>query len=91
MKILKVLPIAIAPTIMMIYGWILGQHHQSGYDVAGILLFATGGIGLVLAAGFCFLSRKYSWHGLWYVNILYGIIGCGVIFLLVLLFARLHG
>jgi hypothetical protein len=28
---------------------------------------------------------------LWYVNILYGIIGCGVMFLLLLLFARLHG
>jgi hypothetical protein len=91
MKILKVLPLAVAPMIMMTYGWILGQRHQSGYDIAGILLFVTGGIGLALAIGFRILLRKYSWHGLWYVNILYGIIGCGVIFLLLLLFARLHG
>jgi hypothetical protein len=91
MKILKMLPVAVAPTIMMVYGWILGQRHQSGYDVVGILLFATGGIGLALAAGFRFLTRKYSWIGLWYANILYGIMGCGVVFLLLLLFARLHG
>jgi hypothetical protein len=91
MKILKMLPVAVIPTIMMIYGWILGQRHQSGYDIAGILLFANGLIGLALAIGIRFLSRKYSWYGLWYVNILYGIIGCGVVFLLILLFVRLHG
>ena len=75
----------------MVYGWYLGQLHQSGDDVAGILLFVTGAGGLVLAFVIRLLARKFSWHGYWYVNILYGIAGCGVIFSLLVVFARLHG
>ena len=91
MKILKILPIAIAPLILMGYGWYLGQLHQSGYDVAGILLFMTGLVGLVLAFLLHRVTRKFSWHNRWFANILTGVAGCAAVFVLVLLFARLHG
>jgi len=91
MKILNMLPVAVAPLILMTYGWYLGQLHQSGYDIAGILLFISGAAGLVLASGIRLLTRKYAWHAYWYVNILYGIAGCGVVFALLLALARLHG
>ena len=60
MKIIKVLPIGFVPLILMSYSWYLGQLHQSGYNVAGILLFMTGLVGLVLAFIIFLLTRKHS-------------------------------
>jgi hypothetical protein len=91
MKIIKVLPIGFAPLILMSYGWYLGQLHQSGYDVAGIFLFMTGLVGLVLAFIIFLLTRKYSWHEKWYMNTLIGLAGCGIVFALILVYARWHG
>ena len=91
LKILKVLPIGLAPVILMSYGWYLGQLHQSGPDIAGILLFITGVVGLILALILYLLTRKFSWHGKWYWNALLGLAGCGIVFALILVSARLHG
>lgn len=91
MKILKALPIGIAPASLMSYGWYLGQLHKSGYDVAGILLFMTGLFGLVLAIILFLLTRKYGWHNHWFANLLTGLAGCGTVFALVFVVARLHG
>ncbi len=91
MKTLKALPIGIVPLILMGYGWYLGQLHQSGPDLAGILLFITGAAGLALAMIFFLLTRKYSWHTKWYLNALIGLAGCGVVFAMILAYARLHG
>ena len=91
MKIFKTLPIAIVPATLMSYGWYLGQLHQSGPDIAGILLFMTGTIGLVLAIPFYLLTRKYWWHKKWYWNALSGLAACGTVFILIFIYARLHG
>jgi fluoride ion exporter CrcB/FEX len=91
MKIIKALPLAIAPVILMGYGWYLGQLHQSGYDIAGIFLFINGVAGLVLAVLFYLLTRKYPWHEKWYLTILTGLAGCAIVFALILVIARLHG
>jgi hypothetical protein len=90
-KFFNALPIALAPVILMSYGWYLGQLHQSGYDIAGILLFITGAVGLVLASIFFLFTRKYAWHDKWYMNALTGLAGCGVVFTLIFVYARLHG
>jgi hypothetical protein len=91
MKFLKALPIGIVPGFLMSYGWYLGQLHQSGPDIAGILLFITGAAGLVLAILFFWLTRKYSWNEKWYLNALIGLAGSGIVFALMLVYARLHG
>jgi FtsH-binding integral membrane protein len=91
MKIIKILPIGIAPLILMSYGWYLGQLHQSGYDVAGIFLFITGLVGLVLALLFFLVTRKSTLHEKWYINALIGLAGCGIVFTLILIYARSHG
>ena len=90
-KIVKLLPIGIVPVILMSYGWYLGQLHQSGYDIAGIFLFMTGLVGLLLAVIFYLLTRKYEWHGKWCLNALLGLAGCGIVFALILIYTRLHG
>ena len=66
MKLIKALSLGIAPLILMSYGWYLGQLHQSGFDVAGILLIITGVVGMVLALSIHYFTRKYPWHGKWY-------------------------
>jgi hypothetical protein len=91
MKLLKALSIGSVPAILMGYGWYLGQLHQSGPDIAGILLFITGAVGLGLAITFFLLTRKFAWHGEWYVNALTGLAGCGIVFALILAYARWHG
>jgi hypothetical protein len=91
MKILQALPLGIAPVLLMSYGWWLGQLHQSGPDIAGILLFITGVTGLVLAILFFILTRNYSWHKKWHLNALSGLAGCGIVFALILVYVRLHG
>jgi hypothetical protein len=84
-------PIGIAPLALMIYGWYLGQLHQSGPDIAGILLFITGAVGLALGIAIFLLTRKSSWHEKWYLNVMIGLAGCGVVFILILVYSRLHG
>jgi Na+/H+-translocating membrane pyrophosphatase len=91
MKIKNIFLTSIASLILMAYGWYLGQLHQSGYDVAGIFLFFTGVTGFVLALLIRYFTQRYSWHNIWYVNILTGVISCSAVFVLVLVFARLHG
>ena len=91
MKIIKALPLAIVPVILMAYGWYLGQLHQSGYDIAGIFLFINGVAGLVLATLFYLLTRKYPWHEKWYLTVLTGMAGCAIVFAVILVIARLHG
>ncbi len=91
MKFANALPMGIAPLILMGYGWYLGQLHKSGYDVAGILLFTTGAVGLALALIFYFATRKHPWHDKWYINALIGLAGCAIIFVLIFVFSRVHG
>jgi hypothetical protein len=91
MKILKALPLGIVPVILMGYGWYLGQLHKSGYDIAGIFLFITGVVGLILALLFYLFTRKYPWHEKWYLTALTGLVGCGIVFVVVLVIVRLHG
>ncbi len=91
MKILKLLPIGLAPLILMSYGGYLGQLQQSGYDIAGIFLFMSGLVGLVLGLMLALLTRKYAWYKKWYLNVLFGAAGCGIVLALLLLSARLHG
>ena len=91
MKIKNIFLTSITSLILMVYGWYLGQLHQSGYDVAGIFLFFTGVTGLVLAFIIRYFTQKYAWHNRWYADILTGVISCSIVFVLVLLFARLHG
>jgi hypothetical protein len=91
MKIIRMLLIGIAPMILMVYGWYLGQLHQSGYDIAGIFLFMTGLVGLALAMLLFFFTRKFAWHDKWFIPLLTGIAGCGIVFSLLLVYARLHG
>jgi hypothetical protein len=91
MKFQNRLSIGIAPLILMSYGWYLGQLHQSGVDIAGIFLFITGLVGLVIAFILHLLTRNYSWHGKWTANAFLGVAGCGIVFALILVYARLHG
>ena len=91
MKIKDIFQISIASLILMAYGWYLGQLHQSGYDVAGILLFITGAAGLVVALLIRYFTRKYSWHDKWIAKIMTGVMSCGIIFVLIILLVRLHG
>jgi len=91
MKIKGIFLTSITSLILMAYGWYLGQLHQSGYDVAGIFLFFTGVTGLVLALIIRNFTQKYTWHDRWYADVLTGVISCGIVFVLVLVFARLHG
>ena len=91
MKIKDIFLTSIPSVILMAYGWYLGQLHMSGYDVAGIFLFFTGVIGLVLAFTILYFTRKYPWYNRWYVNLLTGVLSCGIIFGVVLIVARLHG
>jgi hypothetical protein len=91
MKILRALPIGIAPVILMGYGWYLGQLHQSGPDIVGILLFFTGAVGLALGIFFAWLIRKFPWHEKWYVYSLSGLAGCGIVFAMILAYVRWHG
>jgi hypothetical protein len=91
MKIIKAIPIGIVPFILMSYGWYLGQLHQSGPDIAGILLFLTGAVGLGLAILLFVLTRKLPWHEKWFTSPLTGLTGCVIVFLLILVYARLHG
>ena len=59
--------------------------------MAGIFLFMTGLVGMVLAFILYLLTRKYSWHENWVANTLLGLAGCGAIFVLILVYAKWHG
>ncbi len=83
MKIKDLLQISVASLILMAYGWYLGGLHQSGPDIAGILLFITGAAGLILTFIIHHFTRKYSWHNRWFMNILTGVISYVIILVVV--------
>jgi len=91
LKIKPIFQLSTAPWILMAYGWYLGQRHQSGYDVAGILLFANGVFGVVFAFIIHQATKKFTWHNRWYTNILTGVASCGIVFVLIFLYAQIHG
>ena len=90
-KLIDLFLVGLASLGFMVYGWYLGQLHQSGYDVVGIFLFITGLTGLILAFLVRYFTRQYPWYNTWYSNLLTGMLSCAIIFALVLLLARLHG
>ena len=87
---MDIVQLAIVPIILMAYGWYLGQLHQSGYDIAGILLFFTGLIGLAIAYGIYVITKKKIWHGKWYINMLTGVIGCAIVFVAIVTYAMIY-
>ena len=91
MKLKEIFQIGIASLILMSYGWYQGQLHQSGPDIAGIALFVTGAAGLVLSLFIHWLTKRFAWHNQWWMNILTGVISCAIVFILIWVFARLHG
>lgn len=90
-KLIDLFLVGLTSLVLMTYGWYLGQLHRSGYDVAGIFLFTTGLVGLMLAFLVRSLTREYTWYNTWYANLLTGTLSCAIIFALILLLARLHG
>ncbi len=89
-KVLNVILVCLAPLVMMAYGWYLGQLHQSGYDLAGILLFLTGLAALILALPVYHFTRRFGWHDRWYASLLTGVTACLFTFTATVLIARLH-
>jgi hypothetical protein len=59
--------------------------------VAGILLFITGATGFLLVFVIRHFTQRYLWHNTWVAALLTGGISCGIVFILILMFARLHG
>lgn len=88
--ILEIFEISIASLVLMAYGFYLGQFHQSFSDIAGILMFFTGIAGLVIALITHFFVKKYEWYNHWYVRILNGVVGCGLVFFGLVVYARIQ-
>lgn len=86
-KLKDILLVAIAPLILMIYGWYLGSLGQSMVDLAGIIMFVTGVIGLVLGVIAYFLIRPTKW----YYDVLLGIGGVVLVFIGFVIYARIGG
>ncbi len=91
MNIKKLLLLGIFPILLMAYGWYLGQLHQSMQDLAGILLFITGAAGWLFSLLLRFSIRCLKWFDTWWVNILTGLAGSTLVFMLILIYARING
>jgi len=91
MNIKKLLLLGVFPMLLMAYGWYLGQLHQSMQDLAGILLFMTGAVGWLFSLLIRFSIRRLKIHDSWWVNMLTGLIGCILVFVVILVYARIHG
>jgi hypothetical protein len=75
----------------MAYGWYLGQLPQSMVDLAGILLFITGAGGWLLSLLLRFSIRKAKWFDSWWANLFTGLAGCALVFVIILIYARING
>ena len=91
MKLKNFLLIGLLPIASMAYGWYLGQLHQSMLDLAGILMFITGAAGLVLALGLRFLLKEKPWRDHWWANVLTGLAGVILVFVILWVYAQLRG
>jgi hypothetical protein len=91
MNIKKFFLLGLFPILLMVYGWYLGQLHQSMVDLAGILMFITGAAGWLASLLLRFSIRRVKWVDTWWANILTGLAGCALIFVLILIYARING
>lgn len=83
--------LGVFPLFLMIYGWYLGQLHQSMVDLAGILLFITGAAGWLVSILLRFSIRKTKWFDTWWANLLTGLAGSALVFVVILIYARING
>ncbi len=79
--------VAIAPVILMVYGFYLGSLGQSMVDLAGIIMLVIGVIALVFSVIAYFLIRPKKW----YYDVLLGISGVVLVFIGVVIYARING
>ena len=86
-RITDILLLSIAPLILMAYGWYLGQLHQSMVDLAGIIMFFTGAIGLIIGIVAYFVLKPKKW----YWDVLLGIGGVVIVFIGIVIYARING
>lgn len=91
MKLTEAIQLSIIPLVFMGYGWYLGQLHQSGPDIAGILMFIVGTLAIALSFITRLFLKKYKWYNKWFARVLLGAASCGVLFGLLVLYARIHG
>jgi hypothetical protein len=89
--ILILLQLAFFPVLLMGYGFYLGQLHQSMQDLAGILMFIIGIVSLIFALILHWLSYWTKWFDKWYSNVLIGVISSGIVFGMIVIYARMHG
>jgi hypothetical protein len=91
MNVKKLFLLGILPILLMTYGWYLGQQHQSMMDLAGILMFITGAGGWLLSLLLRFSIRRVKWFDTWWANLLTGLAGSALVFVLILIYARIFG
>jgi hypothetical protein len=91
MNIKKLFLLGVFPILLMVYGWYLGQQHQSMMDLAGILMFITGAGGWLISLLLRFSIRRIKWFDTWWSNLLTGLAGCAMVFLVILIYARING
>ena len=91
MKALDYVEISAASIALMIYGSYLVLLGESMQDLAGIIMLMTGVIGLIISFIIHFFTKKYSWAKTWYSNILKGILGVLIVFIGLIIYARISG
>jgi hypothetical protein len=90
-RALKFIQLALFPVSLMVYGFYLGQLHQSMQDLAGILMFIVGVLALAVSLVIHWISHKASWYDKWYANMITGALSCAIVFAMIAIYARMHG
>ncbi|MBI2357029.1 hypothetical protein HYV12_03210 [Candidatus Dojkabacteria bacterium] len=64
---------------------------ENFYDLVAIIWGTIGVVGSILSIVIYNLTRKYNKEDKWYINVLIGLGGCILAFLLLMVYSRING
>ncbi len=77
------------PLLLLIYSFVMDKNAQNFQDIVAVIYGMLGVGGAVMSLIIYLLLKKYRKEDKWYINILIGVLGILVAFILVIIYSRL--
>ena len=87
---MKYLSLLFLPILTLFYALTMDKNAQGFQDIVAILMSFVGIVGGIFALLLDYLTKKKSWNGKWYVNMLFSAMGCVISFVILIIYSRMY-
>lgn len=87
---MKYLQLVLVPLLLFIYSFVMDKSAQNFQDLVAVIYGMLGVAGSIISLVLYFLLKKYIKEDKWYINIIFGIAGIIIAFVLIMIYSRLN-